>query len=745
MGKWTRRAFIGAGVTVGGALVVGVALRPGRRHAALAELVADDGSDLVNAFVKISPENHVTAIVPHCEMGQGAQTALTQMLADELDARWEDVSFEEAPAEDGYANWALAKGYILGNLTIPRLLVPSVDGVFMAATDFLHVQSTGGSTSIRATGVQGMRVAGAAARAMLVESAAEAWRVPVAEISVRDSHLLHQATGRSAPFARFAAAAGERTPPRSPRLKTPDEFRIMGRSVPRRDIPAKVDGSLVFGIDVEVPGMKYAAVRGAPVFGARVANMDASAARALAGVVDVVDLGDTVAVVADGWWQAQQALEQVTVDWTETGREDTDSAALFAQFDRDLEAARRAGGGAADIARGDVASALGNGAHVVEATYRVPFLAHSCMEPMNATAHVDGERCEVWVGCQNPLGFRYEVAAALDLDVEQVTLHQHMMGGGFGRRAMADVTIQAARISRAVGAPVKLIWSREQDIRHDFYRPAVMSSFRAALGPDGRPSAWENVYHDKYEPAEAPLIPYAVDAQHIHHTKSPTHVPFGIWRSVDHSQHGFFTESFIDELAHAASRDPYEYRRELLAEAPRLRAVLDLAAEKAGWGEPLAPGRGRGIALQESFGTVVAQVVDVTVHEGRLKVDRVVCAVDCGFAVSPDGLVAQMESGTIYGLSAALHGNIEIEQGAVKQSNFHDYDAVRMDEAPRIETHVLNSGEAWGGAGEPGTPGIAPAVANAVFQATGLRIRELPFSLHDLRTPVETDEMGTTG
>ena len=745
MGDWTRRAVIGAGVTAAGALLVGVAIRPGRRHAQLADLVARDGETLVGAYVKISPDNHVTAVVPHAEMGQGAQTALTQMLADELDARWEDVSFLEAPAEDGYANWALGKGFVFGDAKVPDALVPTVDGAFLLAAKALHLQITGGSTSVRATGVYGMRVAGAAARRLLIEAAAGSWQVSVEEIEARDSHLVHAATGRTAPFARFAAAAGARTPPRSPRLKTPEQFRIMGRSVPRRDIPAKVDGSLRFGIDAEVPGMKYAAVRSAPVFGARLARLDGRAAEALDGVRAVVDLGDAVGVVADGWWQANQALERVELAWTRTGDEDLDSAALFARFERDLDAAREAGGGRSDLRHGDLDGAFAAADRVVEARYRVPWLAHTCMEPMNATARVDGEGCEIWVGCQNPLGYRHEVAAALDLDVERVRIHQHMMGGGFGRRSTADVPIQAARLARATGFPVKLIWSREEDVRQDIYRPAVISRFRAALDADGRVLAWENGYHEKHEPAEAPLIPYAVPAQHVHHVDSPTHVPFGPWRSVDHSQHGFFTESFVDELAHAAGRDPWRFRRELLVGRPRSRAVLDLAAEQADWDEPLAPGRGRGISLQESFGTIVAQVAEVTVTEGRVSVDRVVCAVDCGFAVSPDGLVAQMESGIVYGLSAALHGNIEIEAGAVKQSNFHDYDALRMDAAPRIETHVLNSGAAWGGGGEPGTPGIAPALANAVFMATGLRIRELPFALHDLREPRETDRPARRG
>ena len=745
MGKWTRRAFISAGVVAGGALLVGVSIRPGKRHQGMAGLVAEDGETLVNAYVKIDVDNHVTAIIPHSEMGQGAQTALTQMLADELDAEWSSVSFMEAPAEDDYANWALGKGYLAGDADVPESLVPSLDGAFMAIASAMHMQITGGSLSVRTTGVTGMRVAGAAAREMLVAAAAAAWGVPSSEITTRNSHLIHEASGRDATYAEFAAAAGEMTPPRSPALKTPDQFRLMGKSVARRDIPSKVDGTAAFGIDADVPGMKYAAIIGAPVFGAEVASVDAAAAEAMAGVDQIVTLENAVAVVADGYWKASQALSKVKVQWTSTPNDGLDSDAIFAQFDRDLDAARAGGESTADVEQGDVAGAFSGADQIVEATYRVPWLAHTCMEPMNATARVEDGTCEIWVGSQNPLGYRYEIAAALEMEVENVVLHQHFMGGGFGRRATPDTAIQAARIAREIGAPVKLIWSREEDVRHDLYRPAVMSKFRAALDPNGAVRGWENVYHEKHEPVEAPTIPYAVAAQHIHHTASPTHVPFGAWRSVDHSQHGFFTESFIDEVAVAAGRDPYEYRRELLADDPRSLAVLDMAAEKAGWGERLGPNQGRGIAIQSSFGSIVAQVVDVTVTDGNLSVDRVVCVADCGFAVSPNGLTAQMESGTNYGLTAALFGNIEIENGAVKQSNFHDYEAVRMDISPRVETYILNSGEAWGGAGEPGTPGIAPALANAVFQATGLRIRELPLKLHDLRSPVETDEVELTG
>lgn len=743
MGKWTRRAFIGAGFTAGVGLVVGVALRPGDRASKVAQYVAGEGEHLIGAWLKIGTDNSVTAIVPHSEMGQGAQTALSQMLADELDAAWDDVSFIEAPAEDEYANWAMGKGFILGDAKVPSVLVPTIDGVFLAVTKSMHLQITGGSMSVRTTGVYGMRVAGAAARQLLVEAAAEAWGVPAGEVTAQDTHLLHAGSGRRAPFAEFAEAAGARTPSRTPALKSPDEFRIMGRSVARHDIPAKVDGSAMFGIDAEVPGMKHAAILGAPVFGAQVARMDATKAGSMPGVRRVVNLDDAVAVVADGWWQASQALKAVDVAWTETGNESLDSAAIFARFDADLDAARAEGGAGADVEVGDPAGVFASADRVLESTYRVPWLAHTCMEPMNATARVDGDACEVWVGTQNPLGFRHEVAAALGLDPQQVTIHQHFLGGGFGRRSSGDVAIQAARLAREVGAPVKLIWSREEDVRHDIYRPAVTSKFRAALSEAGEVLAWENVYHEKHEPVEAPTIPYAVAAQKIFYADSPTHVPFGPWRSVDHSQHGFFTESFLDELAHAARRDPYQFRRELLVDRPRHRAVLDLAAQKANWGEALGPGRGRGIALQESFGTLVAQVVDVSVRDGAVKVDRVVCAVDCGFAVSPDGVAAQMESGILYGLTAALHGNIEIENGAVKQGNFDDYPSVRMDAAPAIETHILDSGATWGGAGEPGTPGIGPALTAAIFDATGLRIRELPVSKHDLSVPVETDAVMT--
>ncbi|MEM7099600.1 MAG: molybdopterin cofactor-binding domain-containing protein [Pseudomonadota bacterium] len=731
LGKWTRRGLITTGVLATGGLAIGVALRPGHRAPELARFVTSEEEHLVNVWVKIAPDNTITAIVPHSEMGQGAQTALTQMLADEMGARWDDVTFIEAPAIDEYANWALGKGFILGPADIPEALVPTVDGLFLQVAKTMNLQITGGSMSIRSTGVYGMRVAGAAAREVLVEAAANAWGVPPGEIVAKNSELIHEATRNRSEFAGFAEAAAQIAPSSSPRLKTPEEFTIMGKHVERLDIPAKVDGTAMFGIDAVVPEMKHAAILGAPVFGAVVVSMDTDAAIKQPGVLGIVNLGDAIAVVADGYWQAEQALKAVQVEWSQTGNEHLNSDEIFAKFDADIAAAWESGTTTDDVNTGDVVTAMGAADNLVEARYRVPYLAHSCMEPMNATAKVENGRCEVWLGTQNPLGAKHEVAQALEIEPPRVRIHQHFLGGGFGRRATHDVAIQAARIAKEVGVPVKLIWSREEDVRHDRYRPAVASHFKAALDESGQITAWENVFNEKHEPDEAPTIPYAVANQRIHFADSSTHVPFGAWRSVDHSQHGFFTESFVDELAIAADKDPYEYRRDMLSHKPRHLAVLTKAAVEANWGEVLTEGRGRGISLQESFGSIVAQVVDVTVEKGQVKVDRVVCAIDPGFAVSPDGLTAQMESGIIYGLSAALYGDIQIQNGAVVQGNFHDYRSVRLNEAPVIETHIINSHAPWGGAGEPGTPGIAPALANAVYQATGTRVRQLPISNYD--------------
>lgn len=460
------------------------------------------------------------------------------------------------------------------------------------------------------------------------------------------------------------------------------------------------------------------------------------------GVTDVVELDDAVAVVADSYWTAKKALSVLDINWQDVAANAVNSEGIFEQFQNDIAVAMVSGEITSDRDHGDTNAALESASRVIEREYKVPYLAHACMEPMNALAVVEGNTCEIWTGTQNPLGFKHEIAVAMELEPANVKVNNFFMGGGFGRRATPDTAIQAAKLAKVTGKPIKLIWSREEDIQHDIYRPAVLSKFRAALDADGQAVAWENRYVDKHEPAEAPLIPYAIDNQAIGAVDSPTHVPFGPWRSVDHSQHGFFTESFIDELAVEAGEDPFEYRLARLKDHPRHTAALKLAAEKADWGAPLAKGQGRGIALQESFGSIVAEVVDVTVIEGKVLVDKVTIAVDPGFAVSPDGLKAQMESGVIYGLTAALHGEISIKDGRVVQGNFDTYPMVRMDKAPDIETHIINSMKSWGGAGEPGTPGIGPALTNAIFAATGTRVRELPVSKYDLNVDfVESGEV----
>ncbi|MEM1433870.1 MAG: molybdopterin cofactor-binding domain-containing protein [Pseudomonadota bacterium] len=752
MGKWTRRAVLTAGVLGGGGLLVGVAVRPGNRALELNDLVSEAGEQLVHAFVKIDADNTITAILPHSEMGQGAHTALAQLLAEELDADWATMRVEEAPAEPAYANFLLGRGYLLKGVALPDVVVPSVDGIMMRVASNMAMQVTGGSMSVRVTGMYGMRMAGAATRDMLRQAAASSWDVPLTEVSTEASHVEHKSTGRRAPYATFAAAAAELTPSYTPELKNPQDFRIVGQHKPRFDIPSKVDGTAQFGLDVRLPEMLYATVQRSPVFGGRVVSVNGrDAARSLPGVVDVIELpaaavagmvgnfaaGEAVAVVAEGYWQAQQGLKALDVEWDGRGNEGVSSDGIFAQFDADITAGTER---AADREQGDVAGAFAKATKTIEADYRVPYLAHTCMEPLNATARVQDGQCELWVGCQNPLGFRKAVADALDLTMDDVTVHNHFMGGGFGRKAVADYAIQAALLARDVGRPVQLIWSREEDVRQDYYRPAVLSRFKAALDADGQILAWENTYVDKHEPVEAPLIPYAVTAQNIGHVSSPTHVPFGAWRSVDHSQHGFFTESFIDEVAAAAGKDPYEYRAALLAAHPRHLAVLRKTAAAANWERPLPAGRGRGISLQESFGSLVAQVVEVTVADGRPTVDRVVAVIDPGIAIAPDGIAAQLESGIAYGLTAALYGEITIENGAVAQSNFHDYEALRMAEAPKIETYVINSGADVGGAGEPGTPGVGPALANAIYDATGIRVRRLPLNRFDLDFRIEETE-----
>jgi len=737
MGKWTRRAFLTTGVIAGGGLIVGVAMRPGNQAGELSDLLGDDGGQLVHAYVRIDSDNTITAMVPHSEMGQGAQTALAQMLAEELDADWNDMRIEEAPAIGAYSHYSLGRKYLLKGINFPDFIVPSIDGAMMKLMDNLGLQVTGGSTSIRVTGSLGMRVAGASTRQMLRQAAASAWQVPLKDITTDNSHLVHTPSSRREPYASFVNEVAKMTPSQTPEFKKAEDYKIVGKFVPRLDIPSKVDGSAQFALDIRRPGMLYATVIRAPVFGATIVSIDDQAARKIEGVVDVIELppaqsnmmiggfqsSPAVAVIADSYWTAKKGRETLNITWSDVDLAARSSTDIFAQFAKDITASEER---QSDRLQGDTPTQFLNASKVIEADYTVPFLAHTCMEPLNATAEISNGQCEIWVGCQNPLGFRKAVAEALSVDEDKVTLHNQLMGGGFGRKSRPDYAIQAAQIAKAVGRPIQLIWSREEDIRQDFYRPAIQSRFRGGIDENGKLLVWENTYVNKAEPTEAPLIPYAVEAQDIGHVSSPTHVPFGAWRSVDHSQHGFFTESFIDEAANATGKDALKFRLDLLKDKPRHLAVLKRAAEEANWETPLAKGRGKGISLQESFGSIVAQVVEVSIVDKSVSVDRVVAVIDPGLAIAPDGMKAQIESGIIYGLSAAMYGEITIQDGAVVESNFHDYRSLRMSDAPTIETHIINSGHELGGGGEPGTPGIAPALANAVYAASGIRVRSLP-------------------
>ncbi|MDE2562856.1 MAG: xanthine dehydrogenase family protein molybdopterin-binding subunit [Sphingomonadales bacterium] len=735
MNKWTRRGFIGAGVLTGGALVVGVAVRPGNPVDKLrGDVASGPGEELVNAWVKIDHDNTVTAIVPHCEMGQGAHTALAQMLADELDADWAKVAVMQAPANGFYVVPDTAREFVAKwSVDAPNWIEPTYNGLFTQVARLADVMITGGSSSVRTTGQHTMRMAGAAARHMLVAAAARKWGVPEGEVVAENSLLSHKASGKSATYGEFAEAASHEHMPQTPPLKDVSQFKLMGKGLKRLDIPAKVDGSAKFGLDAAVPGeaLRYAAVKAAPVPGAKVEAINAEAARTMPGVLQILNMGDFVAVVADGYWQAQQALNTIEASYSKTDGDLLDSAMLRARFAKALDAAGDAGGKSL-ARRGDAVGALKGAAKKVTAEYQVPFVAHAAMEPMNCTARVAGGKCEVWTSTQVPLMARSAIAKALGIGAEDVTVNQLYLGGAFGRRLESDYPVQAARIAKATGYPVKMIWSREEDTRQDFYRPADTSRFSAGLDAGGKVLGWNNVFTQLNDPPGSwDVAHYDIPAVSIRRAEADMHLRFGSLRSVDHSQQGFFIESFVDELAHAAGQDPFEFRRSLLAKSPRHKAVLEKVARMAGWGSPLPKGTARGIAIVKSFGTIVAEVAQVSMQDGRPSVDKVWCCADAGYVMNPDGFAAQMEGGIIYGLTTALYSGITLKNGAVEQANFDTYPMVRMDEAPDIEVAFINADtRELGGAGEPGLPPIAPAVCNAIFAATGLRIRELPVMSH---------------
>jgi isoquinoline 1-oxidoreductase beta subunit len=735
--KWTRRGFIGAGAVAGGALLIGVGVRPGNPVDKLGPLVAGGtGDELVNSWVKIGADNVITAIVPHCEMGQGVHSVLAQMLADELDADWNLVKVMQAPTDGSYVVSDTARLFVAPfTLNAAEWIEPTWDGLFTQIGRLADVLITGGSSSIRSTGQYQMRIAGAAAKSMLVGAAAEAWDVPREEITTRDSMLFHDGAGKSAPYAEFAAAAAEQTMPSAPDLKKPEQYRLMGKDIARSDIPAKVNGTAKFGIDAAPEGLdlSYAAVRRVPVRGSKITEMKAEAAKTMPGVLQILNMGDFAAVVADGYWQASQALAALELSFSEPESDIRTTADQFARMTAALDDAGDDGGDTA-ASKGDAAGTFSDAETQISAEYKVPYLAHAPMEPVNCTAYVHGAQCDIWTSTQVPLMARSAAAAALGIDADAVTIHHPYLGGAFGRRLESDYVTMAARLAKATGYPIKMIWSREEDTRKAAYRPADISRFKGALDADGRLVSYNNVFTQRHDPAEA-SVPSMYDIPNtlVRTAEAELLLPFSAWRSVDHSQHGFFIESFIDEAAHAAGKDPLEFRKAMLSNAPRHLAVLDKVAEMSGWGAVQEAGPEgvtyQGVAIVESFGTIVAQVAGVNMSSGKPKVTKIWAAADAGYVMNPDGFRNQIEGGIVFALTAAMYGKLDLVDGAVQQSNFHDYKMLRMDESPDIEIAIINSGDVpIGGAGEPGVPPAAPAVTNAIFAATGKRLRELPIA-----------------
>ena len=667
-----------------------------------------------NAYLRVGTDNRVTVIVGLSEMGQGVHTAIPQIVAEELDADWSRVRVEQAPADEAYTN------------------------------PIFHTQATGGSTSVNGHW-DPMRKAGAAAREMLVAAAAKSWNVPAAECSTEKGVVHHKRTGKKQTYGQLAARAAKQPVPKEPKLKNPADFKIIGQPMHRLDTPFKVNGSGKYGLDVRLPGMLTAVMARPPVPGGKAVSVDDSAAKKVKGVRQVIQIPQGVAVLAAGYWQAKKGRDALVIKWDNGPNAGLSSEGVTKML---TEATTREG----KVARneGNVASA--SGAKTLEAVYEAPYLAHACMEPMNCTAWVKKDSVEIWAGTQSQgpnQGILGNVAA---IEPKRVKVNTMLLGGGFGRRFAPDFTIGATLLSKISGKPVKLVYSREDDMRGYFYRPASVTRFTAALDANNNPvsftarvaspSIMEASGFMKLPPDGVDSfgvegvkdVPYDVPNLRVEYSRQEPGVQVWFWRSVGHSQNIFFSESFVDELANAAGKDPFEFRRALLGKAPRHKGVLELAAEKADWGKPLPAGVHRGIAVAQSFGSYVAEVAEVSIGaDGRPKVHRVVAAVDCGQIVNPEIIRRQVESAIVYGLTAALYGKITFKDGAVEQGNFDTYPMLRMSEMPKVEVHILKSSEHPTGMGEPGLPPLAPALTAAIFKATGKRLRKLPIDPGELK------------
>jgi isoquinoline 1-oxidoreductase subunit beta len=704
-----RRRFLKTGAAGAAGLLVGFYF-----HGDIRTLAAESSAPVVlNAWVHVGTDDLVTILIDKSEMGQSILTGLAMIAADELDCDWAKVRTEFAPADKVYYN--------------PRF----------------GVQGTGGSSGTP-TSWNPLRKASATARAMLVQAAAQKWGVDPAECSAENSTILHAATKRRLTYGNLAEAAAKLPVPQNVPLKTPEQYQLIGKPTKRLDTPDKVNGSAQYGIDVRLPGMVYAVVARCPVFGGKVASFDASKSKEIPGVKNVFQISTGVAVIADNTWAAMQGRRALDIKWDEGPNAALSSAEISKQL---AAGAERPG----PVARkeGDVDAGLASAATKFEVNYEVPFLAHATMEPMNCTAHVRADRCDVWAPTQAQTSSQNMAAKITGLDISAVFIHTTFLGGGFGRRFEADFIGEAVEVSKAIGGPAKVTWSREDDMQHDYYRMVSHMRGTAGLDADGWPVVWssrvsspsllarfgplkDNFDHRSVESLDS--VPYAIPNILVDFQLVNTAVPIGFWRSVGASQNGFFLESFIDEMATAGKKDPYELRRRLLAKSPRHLAALDTAAQNAGWGKPLPEGRFRGIALVSSYDGYVALVIEISVNrkERTLRAHRVVCALDCGRIVNPSSIDAQARSCIVYGLTAALHSAITIDRGRVQQNNFNDYKMLRFDEMPDVEVHIIPSDLPPTGAGEFVVPPVAPALCNAIFAATGRRVRRLPVQAEDL-------------
>lgn len=722
-----RRAFLVGGVAVVGAGLFGITMADSNAGKRAVALTTRKGEASFATWLKIGEDDTITIYTPHTDIGQGSNTGLAQMLAEELDADWGKVKIVAAPAESAFANVGLGRGF-LAEMTGQPGIIEGIPASFLSLiARSMNLQITGGSSALRFTGQKTMQLVGAATRLALIETAAKRLNIPASELVTQDSRVIHSKTSTSLRYGELAGEAATLSLNNEPKLKDRKQYRLMGQSMQRLDIPAKVDGTAQYGIDFSMPEMRVATIMAAPVRGGKLISVDAAPALAVEGVEKVIKLDDAVAVVAKGYWPALTGLRALSPNFSNGGHGALSTASIFATHDK-LIAAGEPGG---EDGTGDTAAALKQaGAKAIISKFQVPFLHHAMMEPFALTAHHKDGKLDIWGGMQDPLASKMMAVDVSGLDADAVTFHPILIGGSFGRRLpmYMEIVQQVTKLAMQLPYPVKLIWSREEEFGQGAYRPQSSAQLKGAVGANGRISVWQNDYVQPESTASETPFLYNLPAYARRHHEHISNQTTGAWRSVNSTQQGFYDESFIDELAHSAGIDPMTFRRNHLQADSRHLLVLDTVAQRSDWGSPLPEGTGRGVAIVESFKTIVAHVIEASVKEdGSPKIHKIFTVVDCGMTVNPVAAAAQIEGGTIMGLSSAMGEAITLDKGAVQQSNFTDYPILKMaDTPPEHDIHFIESGAFMGGIGEPGVPPAAPALVNALFAVTGKRIRTLP-------------------